>query len=51
MGVPLIVNKIRKKKLKQFRYVLRREDTEVVKLVKKIFIEGTRRRGKPKKRW
>jgi len=32
-------------------YVLRRKETEAVELVKVMYVEGKRRRGRLKKRW
>jgi hypothetical protein len=51
IGVASIVDNMREKRLKWLKHVLRREKSEVVRLVKDIFVNGKKRRGRPKKRW
>jgi len=42
---------MRKNRLRWLGYVLRREETDTVRLVKGIYVERKRERGRPKKRW
>lgn len=47
----LIVNTMRENILRFLKYVLGKEETDVVRLVKDIYVEGNRRIGIPKKSW
>jgi len=50
-GVASIMNKMRKNRLSWFGYVMRREDSEAVKTVMELNMEGRRERERPKKKW
>jgi len=49
VGVTLIVDEIQENR--RFGRVLRREETEALRLVNEMYVEGRRGRGRPKKRW
>jgi len=49
MGVVSIIDKMRENRLRWFGYVMRREDSEAVRIVMGLSIEGKRGRGKSKK--
>ena len=51
IGVASIVDKMRENRLRWLGHVLRREETEAVRLVKEMYVDGKRGRGRPKKRW
>lgn len=46
-----IVNTIRENLIRWFRHVLRRDEADAVKLVKKMYVIGKNGRGRLKKRW
>ena len=50
IGVASIVDKMRENILRWLRHVLRREETEAVRLVKEMYVDGKKWRGRPKKR-
>ncbi|GJZ29287.1 hypothetical protein Tco_0573934 [Tanacetum coccineum] len=51
LQVTTIVNKIRKVRLRWFGHVKRRPQSEPVRGVESITVDGMRRRGRPKLRW
>jgi hypothetical protein len=51
IGVALIVDKIRENGLRLFGHKLRREESNTVRVVMEINVEGKRGKGRPKKRW
>ena len=51
IGVASIVDKMRENRLRWLGHVLRREETEAVRLVREMHVVGKRGRGRPKKRW
>ena len=51
LGVASIVGKLRENRLRWFGHVKRREETEAVRVVMEMNVEGKRGRGRPKKRW
>ena len=51
IGVASIVDKLRENRLRWLGHVLRREETEAVKLVREKHVVGKRGRGIPKKKW
>ena len=50
IGVASIVDKMRENRLRWLGHVLRREETEAVRLVREMHVVGKRGRGRPKKR-
>ena len=51
IGVGSIVSKLRESRLRWFGHVERREENHVTKRVMNMELPGSRRRGRPKKRW
>ena len=51
IGVASIVDKMRENRLRWLGHVLRREETEAVRLVREMHVVGKRGRGRLKKRW
>ncbi|GJX73614.1 hypothetical protein Tco_0312209, partial [Tanacetum coccineum] len=51
LDVDSIIDKMREGRLRWFRHVKRRPQTASVRRVKALFVDGVRRRGRPKIRW
>jgi hypothetical protein len=51
MGISSIVGMMRENRLRWFSHVIRREETNTVRVLIKMNVEGKRRTGRPKKRW
>jgi len=51
IGVASIVDYIRENKLRWFGHVMRREETEAVRVVMKLNVEGKRGTERPKNKW
>jgi len=45
------MDKMRENKLRWFGYIMSREDSEAVRTVMKLSMEGRRGRGRSKKKW
>jgi hypothetical protein len=51
IGVAPIGDKMRENRLRWFGHVMRREESEAVRMVMNMNVEGKRERGRPKKKW
>ncbi|GJU74241.1 hypothetical protein Tco_1265646 [Tanacetum coccineum] len=51
LDVDSIIDKMREERLRWFRHVKRRPQTALVRRMKALVVEGSRRRGRPKLRW
>ncbi|GKA28196.1 hypothetical protein Tco_0714364 [Tanacetum coccineum] len=51
LGVDSIIDKMREGRLRWFGHVKRRPQTSPLRRVESLFVEGSRRRGRPKLRW
>lgn len=46
-----MVAKMRENRLKWFGHMMKREETETIRVIMRINLEGRRGRGRPKKKW
>ncbi|GKC66253.1 hypothetical protein Tco_1098851, partial [Tanacetum coccineum] len=51
LGVKMIINKLKERRLRWFGHVRRRPSSVPVRRVEALVVDGLRRRGRPKLRW